>query len=209
MIGGGAGRREPACRGGRKQKRRPPEAGECPPARARRRPCRAAGARRQARALQRPARRRRRRAQRARAAHQGGPDQAGAARKVRPRQRAEDHRPQGARRQKEAKKGRVPCVRQGRHPRRREGSGRRPRRPEKAGKGTPPERREKIPACLPANSGMPDKVPANLPDALLYESPNKARPARRSGCAGRAATARRSRARSPAPRRVTKARERP
>ena len=69
----------------------------------------------------------------------------------------------------------------------------------------PPEKREKIPAIL-ANSGIPDKVLANLPDVLLYESPNKVRLARQFGCAGRA-TAKQSRTRSPVPRRVTKTRK--
>ena len=55
---------------------------------------------------------------------------------------------------------------------------------EKQEKMLPPERREKIPAIL-ANSGIPDKVLANLPDVLLYESPNKVRLARQFGCAGR------------------------
>ena len=57
-----------------------------------------------------------------------------------------------------------------------------------------------------ANSGIPDKVLANLPDVLLYESPNKVRLARQFDCAGRA-TAKRSRTGSPAPKRVTKTRE--
>ena len=69
----------------------------------------------------------------------------------------------------------------------------------------PPEKREKLPAIL-ANSGMLDKVLANLPDVLLYESLNKVRLARQFGCAGRA-TAKQSRTRSPAPGRVTKTRE--
>ena len=72
-------------------------------------------------------------------------------------------------------------------------------------KTLPPEKREKLPAIL-ANSGIPDKVLANLPDVLLYESPNKVRMARQFGCAGKA-TAKRGRTRSPAPRRVTKTHE--
>ena len=72
-------------------------------------------------------------------------------------------------------------------------------------RGNRPRARRRIPAIL-ANSGIPDKVLANLPDVLLYESPNKVRLARQFGCAGRS-TAKRSRTRSPAPRRVTKTRE--
>ena len=72
-------------------------------------------------------------------------------------------------------------------------------------KNGPPEKRENIPAIL-ANSGIPDKVLANLPDVLLYESPNKVRLARQFGFAARS-TAKQSRTRSPAPRRVTKKRK--
>ena len=62
-----------------------------------------------------------------------------------------------------------------------------------------------VPAIL-ANSNIPDKVLANLPDVLLYEYPNRVRLARQFGCAGRA-TAKRNRTRSPAPRHGTTTRE--
>ena len=75
----------------------------------------------------------------------------------------------------------------------------------KQGRIPPPEKREKIPATL-ANSGISDKVLTNLPDVLLYESPNKVRLVRQFGYARRS-TAKRSRTRSPALRRVTKMRK--
>ena len=130
--------------------------------------------------------------------------------KIRPRQRAEDRQLQAARHQKEAKGGRrVLCVRQEHHLRQRgRGGGKRVRLSTCAGlkkkqEKTPlSEKREKIPATL-ANSGTPDRALSNLPDTPLYESSNKAKLARRFGCAGRTA-AERSHTRSPAPRRVTK-----
>lgn len=59
-----------------------------------------------------------------------------------------------------------------------------------------PEERKKIPPIL-ANSGIPDKFLANLPDALLYESPGKARAARHVEYHGNA-PAKRARAKLPA-----------
>ena len=69
-------------------------------------------------------------------------------------------------------------------------------------------RRSRRNTCNTYQFRHPDKVLVNLPDVLLYESLNKVRLARQFGYAGRA-MAKRSRTRSPVPRRVTKTREQP